>query len=116
MRHTRGEIEQAFADQAKLHDAITTVKAWHRAGVPALTPLEVMDLLLNGVLSSGNMREPGEEGSPPAQAAPHPRDDERDPLFGTLPVTAPKSGPDRVQAAVTDHRGGAGPPGVQGYG
>lgn len=85
-------VEAAFADQRKLHDAIATVSAWHRAGVPALTPLEVIDLLANGVRDAEG---PAEEGTPPglASAQPHPREAERDPLFGTLPVTAAPQGP-----------------------
>lgn len=41
-------------------------------------------------------------------------EDDLDPLTGCKPVTA-RSGPDKVQDAIRDARGGPPPPAVQGY-
>jgi hypothetical protein len=73
-------IEENRVLRARLHDAITTVEAWHRAGIKQLHPLEVIDLLTD-------KQKPPEEGTPAAPVV-HPQDDGRDPMTGCLPVTA----------------------------
>jgi hypothetical protein len=110
---TRALATAELSSKAAMLDfARKTAGEWMRQGVPYVTPLEVLDLLNGG----GNGTMAGRPGADPPQAVQaHPRDAERDPVTGCLPVTAPQTGPEKVQAAIKAARGGEAPRGPVGY-
>lgn len=103
----RSELTENARAKRRLDDAIATAEAWQRAGIRTLSIMEVMDLL-HGHHDDARQA----DAKPPAV---HPREAERDPVTGCLPVTAALTGLDKVQAAVQASRGGPAPPQIQGY-
>lgn len=115
LRRFRQAVDQAkrAEDQRakqRLDLAVRVLESWRRQGIQQVSILEVLDLL------SGNGDGTMTERAGAAQPRPvHPREAERDPVTGCLPVTAPKTGLDKVAEAVEASRGGPPPPAVQGY-
>lgn len=114
LRRFRQAVEQAkhAEDQRakqRLELAARVLESWRRQGVQQVGILEVLDLLSGS--GDGTVNEQAVVARPA-----HPREAERDPVTGCLPVTAPKTGLDKVAGAVEASRGGPPPPAVQGYG